>query len=105
MAVGISATASGHVRYVSGRAAGPPEQKGAGLRLEAALPVRAAQQMGFTTGDVIPIKSQPGLTVRISGLFTPADPGASYWTAHHRFEDAELEQTPGGDTIVLERRC
>ncbi|WP_433170996.1 FtsX-like permease family protein [Actinoallomurus sp. CA-150999] len=101
MSIGISATASGHLRYVSGRAPGPPEQKGTGLRLEAALPDRAARQMGFTTGDVIPIKSQPGLTVRISGLFTPTDPGSGYWAAHHRFEDAELEQTTSGDTIVL----
>jgi putative ABC transport system permease protein len=101
MSLSYSATASRHVRYVSGHAPGAPEHPGGKLRFEAALPVRAAQRLGVKTGDVVTTTSEPALSIRITGLFTPADPGSDYWASHPRYQDAELEKLPGGQIIIL----
>jgi putative ABC transport system permease protein len=98
LSLSYSATASGHIRYVSGR---PPRGPEPGFRLEAALPVRAAQRLGVKAGDVVTTVTQPSLRVRITGLFTPADPGGAYWPAHHRYADAELNKLPSGQIIIL----
>ncbi|WP_329238311.1 hypothetical protein OG417_35585 [Actinoallomurus sp. NBC_01490] len=97
----FSGTAPGHIRYVSGRPPRAPEPAAHGPRFEAALPVRAARRLGVKAGDVVTTTSQPALDVRVTGLFTPADPGSGYWPAHHRYEDAELKKTPGGQVIIL----
>ncbi|MDN3352076.1 FtsX-like permease family protein [Actinomadura sp. DC4] len=97
LALAYSATAGGHVRYVAGRAPGGPEP---GFRLEAAFPVRAAQRLGVKAGDVLTTVTQPALSVRITGLFTPADPGQAYWPSHHPYTDAEIQKMPDGSEIV-----
>ncbi|MGH3381491.1 MAG: FtsX-like permease family protein [Actinoallomurus sp.] len=103
MSLSYSATASGHIRYVAGRAPGAPEHPGGKLRLQAALPVRAARQLGVKAGDIVTTASQPPAGVHITGLFTPADPGSAYWKApsHARFQDAEQVKLPSGQIIIL----
>ncbi|HEY0541495.1 MAG TPA: FtsX-like permease family protein [Actinoallomurus sp.] len=101
LSLAYSSTANGHIRYVSGRAPGAAEHVAGGVRLQAALPVRAARRLGVKAGDVLTTTSQPALGVRVTGLFTPADPGSGYWPAHHRFEDAELKKLPSGQIIVM----
>jgi len=103
MSLGYSATASGHIRYVAGRAPGPPDDPGGKLRFQAALPVRAAQRLGVKAGDVVTTASQPPLSVRVTGLFTPADPGSAYWKApsHARLQDAEVVTLPSGQILIL----
>ncbi|GLY78909.1 FtsX-like permease family protein [Actinoallomurus iriomotensis] len=101
LSLAFSSTAPGHVRYVSGRPPGAPEPTAHGPRFEAALPVRAAQRLGVKAGDVVTTTSQPALDVRVTGLFTPADPGSGYWAAHHRYEDAELKKLQSGQIIIL----
>lgn len=98
LALTYSGTAAGHIRYVAGRPPGAPEP---GFRLEAALPVRAAQRLGVRAGDVLTTVTQPALRVRVTGLFTPAGPGGAYWPAHHRYEDAEVDRLSSGDIITL----
>ena len=94
----LSSSAGGHIRYVSGRPPGPPEP---GPRIEAGLPVRAAQRLGVKAGDVVTTTTQPALSVRITGLYTPTDPGSAYWPAHHRFEDAGVDKRRDGELIIL----
>jgi uncharacterized membrane protein YozB (DUF420 family) len=101
LSLAYSSTAKGHIRYVSGRPPGAPEHVAGGVRLQAALPVRAARRLGVKAGDVLTTTSQPALGVRVTGLFTPADPGSGYWPAHHRFEDAELKKLPSGQIIIM----
>jgi hypothetical protein len=101
LSLGYSGTASRHVRYVAGRPPGGPEHTAHGLRFEAALPVRAAQRLGVRAGDVLTTTSQPALRVRVTGLFTPADPGSGYWAAHRRYQDAELRKLRDGEVIIL----
>jgi putative ABC transport system permease protein len=101
LSLGYSATAYAHLRYVAGHAPGEPERAGEGTRFEAALPVRAAQRLGVRAGDVLTTAGEPPIAVRVTGLFTPADPASGYWPAHAYYRDAELKKTPSGQVIVL----
>jgi putative ABC transport system permease protein len=94
----LSSSVGSHIRYVSGRPPGAPEP---GPRIEAGLPVRAAQRLHVKAGDVVTTTTQPALSVRITGLYTPADPGSAYWPAHHRFEDAGVDKRRDGEEIIL----
>lgn len=101
LSLSYSATAGGHVRYVAGHAPGAPERVHGGSRFEAALPVRAAQRLGVRSGDVLTTAGQPPIHVRVTGLFTPADPANTYWTSHARYRDAEVEKLRSGQIIIL----
>lgn len=97
----LSGTVNEHIRYVAGRPPGTPES---GSRLQAALPVRAAQRLGVKAGDVVVTESRPALSVRITGLYAPADPDRAYWTRrpdHYRLKDAELQKNRVGDEVEL----
>jgi putative ABC transport system permease protein len=98
LSLSYSSSAGGHIRYVSGR---PPRGPEPGLLFEAALPVRAAQRLGVKVGDVMTTMSEPSLRARVTGLFTPADPGSAYWPTHRRYEDAELDRKPRTEVIAL----
>ncbi|GAA4609324.1 hypothetical protein GCM10023195_37480 [Actinoallomurus liliacearum] len=95
LSLGFSSSANAHIRYVSGRPPGP--------RLETALPERAARRLGLSAGDVVRTATQPALSVRVTGLFVPADPGNGYWASqsHAKFADAELKKTPDGNDVTL----
>ncbi len=98
LALSLSGTAAGHIRYVSGRAPGSPEP---GLRIEAALPVRAARRLHVRAGDLLTTATQPPMKVRVTGLFAPADPASAYWPAHPQYKDAELDTRPNLDIITV----
>ena len=98
--VGLSSNVDHHIRYVSGHAPGEPATSGDVLTVEAAIADSAARRFKFKPGDVVAFPTVPGLRVRVSGVFTPVDPGDAYWSTHRRFKDLEIkEKNDGSETI------
>ena len=95
VSLAYSGTADRHIRYVSGRAPAAPTHSGGKLRMEVALPVLAAKELGVKTGEDLRFVGEP-ITAHVTGLFTPADPKSAYWPSHRRFAVADRTETRDG---------
>ncbi|MGE5136266.1 MAG: FtsX-like permease family protein [Gemmatimonadota bacterium] len=68
-----------HARLVAGRWPGPPEP---GHPVPVAVPEGTAGLLGLRPGAVLPLRDSvtgAPVTLRVTGLFRPAGPGAAYW--------------------------
>ena len=81
-----------HASFIDGRMAGDGVQPGPnGPELEAVISSQTARGVRIGVGDVVVVSptlgAKPVLSVRIAGVFEPADPSVPYWTNAVAFLD------------------
>ncbi|WP_315902801.1 FtsX-like permease family protein [Streptomyces salinarius] len=88
---------AGHARLRSGRL---PEAAGGRTTVstaeaEAAVTEETARTLHIEVGSVIHLPGERDLTVRVTGIVAPTDPGSPYWSVESVLRAPSLRRTPG----------